>query len=63
MLGLSVNIMLFCNRNAYVLFGTFLKYSEIEIINWHRVAILNTSSNQADIIFNTIVVIVSNFQQ
>ena len=58
MLGLSVNIMLFCNRNAYVLFGTYLKYSEIEIINWHTVTI-----NQADIIFNTIVVIFSNFLQ
>ena len=55
MLGRSMNIMLFCNRNAYVLFGTYLKYSEIEIINWHRVA-----NNQADTIFNTIVVIVSN---
>ena len=49
MLGLSMNIMLFCNRNAYVLFGTYLEYSEIEIIDWNRVAI-----NQADIIFNTI---------
>ena len=58
MLVLSMNIMLFCNRNAYVLFGTYLEYSEIEIINWHRVAI-----NQADIIFNTIVVIFSNFLQ
>ena len=49
MLGLSMNIMLFVKRNAYVLFGTYLKYSEIEIIDWNRVAI-----NQADIIFNTI---------
>ena len=51
----------FCNRNAYVLFGTYLKYSEIEIINWHRVAIF--LCNQADIMFNTIVVIFSNFLQ
>ena len=40
MLSLSMNIMLFYNGNAYVLFGTYLEYSEIDIMNWHRVAIL-----------------------